>query len=58
MYHIRRTANERHQRDMAQLKVNEAAVRVEAIKARHRALLTSDQPSLPLERPPGRITRR
>ena len=57
MYHIRRTANEGHQRDMAQLKVNEAAVRVEAIKAQHRALLASDQPWLPLERPPGRTAR-
>jgi hypothetical protein len=58
LYHIRRMANERHQREIAQLKVDEAAVRVEAIKAQHRALLASDQPSLPLVRPPARPTRR
>ena len=57
-FDIRRLAIVRHQREIAQLKVNEAATRVEAIKAQYRALLTTDQPSLPLQRPPGRPPRR
>jgi hypothetical protein len=55
MFHIRCSATERHVGDMAQRKVDEAAIKVEATKARYRALLSMEQPSLDLTRPPGRI---
>jgi hypothetical protein len=49
MFHNRCCSAERHAKEMAQNKVDEAAVNVEAIKARHRDLLLSGQPGLPLE---------
>ena len=49
MFHNRCCSAERHEGEMAQRKVDEAAVNVEAIKARHRDLLLSGQPGLPLE---------
>jgi hypothetical protein len=51
-FHIRSCAAEHHKEQMAQLKVDEAAVSVEMVKARHRELLTQEQPGLPLERKP------
>lgn len=56
MFHNRCSTAERHQLEMAQLKVNEAVAGVEMIKARHRDLLLSDQPGLPLESPSRAVT--
>lgn len=52
MHHIRSTATERHHRELAEQKVQESALKVEAIKARHRDLILLEQPVLPLERKP------
>jgi len=49
LYHIRCKSKEKHEEHMAQNKINEAMIKVEAIKARHRELLSVDQPSLGLE---------
>jgi hypothetical protein len=55
-FHIRRRAAERHQSGMAQHRVTEAAVRVEATKARYRALYSDGEPELDLKRPLRRLT--
>jgi hypothetical protein len=55
MFHIRSSATERHVADMAQRKVDEAAIKVEATKARYRELFAVEQPSLDLTRPPGKL---
>src|SRR5262249_6687721 len=52
----RRAKGEEHRVAMARLKVDEAAVRVEATKARYRELYTETQPRLDLERPARRVT--
>jgi hypothetical protein len=56
MFHIRCGATETHMERMAQLKVDEASLKAEAIKARHRELLMVDQPALPLERRPRQLS--
>jgi len=52
VFHIRRSAAERHQAEMAQQRVADAAIRVEATKARYRALYSVGEPELDLERQP------
>ena len=52
MHHIRSSATERHNREVAEQKLRDTAMNVEAIKARHRDLVLFDQPALPLERKP------
>jgi hypothetical protein len=52
MHHIRSSATERHHRELAERRVQESALKVEAIKARHRDLVMFEQPALPLERKP------
>ena len=47
-YHVRRSAAERHMKEMAQLKVDNEVAKVEVIKARYRDLVTYEQASLPL----------
>lgn len=47
-YYARCRDQERHQREMAQIKADEAAAKVEAVKARYRDLLLHEQPALPL----------
>ena len=49
LYHIRCKSREQHDERMAQNKIDEAMVRVESIKARHRELLSVEQPTLALE---------
>jgi hypothetical protein len=51
----RRSSAERHIVEMAQQRVAEAAVRVEATKARHRELYMVGEPELDLRRPPRRL---
>jgi len=53
-FHIRRTGAERHQAEMAHHRVADAAIRVEATKARYRALYSVGEPELDLEMPPRR----
>ncbi len=50
MFHIRCIGRERHDRAMARIQVEQAAVKVEAVKARHVELLRVAQPTLQLER--------
>jgi hypothetical protein len=56
-FHTRCCATESHERNMAQGRLAEASLNVEAIKVRHRELLLSDQPMLPLTGNPGRMAR-
>lgn len=58
LYHARCQAREYHQREMAQIKADEAAAKVEAVKARYRDLLSYEQPSLPLDRKPRSVSNR
>jgi hypothetical protein len=58
MYHVRCRDKEHHEENMAQSKINEAMVRVEAVKARHRDLLSVKQPTLNLEDRPVQPPRR
>ena len=52
MHHIRSSAAELHNQATAERKLQESALKVEAIKARHRDLVLFEQPALPLERKP------
>jgi hypothetical protein len=49
MFHVRCLGKEKHLEQMAQRKVDEAAYKAEAIKARYREMLSVEQPSLTLE---------
>lgn len=51
-YHIRSSRAERHERDLAGLRLQESILKVDTIKARHRDLVMLEQPALPLERKP------
>jgi hypothetical protein len=55
MYHIRSTGNERHTIQTSQQKLEEEALNVEAIKVRHRDMLSVEQPALRLEQRPRRL---
>lgn len=48
-YHIRRSKSEANNRDLAQVAVDKEVTKVEMVKARQRNLLSSEQPSLPLD---------
>ena len=56
MHHIRSSATERHTREMAEQRLRESVLKVEAIKARHRDLVLLEQPVLPLERKPRTLS--
>jgi hypothetical protein len=53
MFHIRSSSRETHLEQIAQRKVDEAAAKAEAIKAKHREILQHD---LPLERRPRMLS--
>lgn len=55
VFHIRRCAAELHQREMAQIRVTDAAIWVEATKARYRELYSVGEPELDLQRPRRRL---
>ena len=50
MFHIRCVAKERHDVEMACQRAEQAAVHVEAVKARHRHLTMTEQPEFALQR--------
>ena len=56
MHHIRSSTAERHTRAMAEQRLQESVVKVEAVKARHRDLVLFEQPALPLERKPRTLS--
>lgn len=55
-YHIRSSKAEQHQRALAESRIQESSLKVDAIKARHRDLVMLEQPGLPLERKPRTLT--
>jgi hypothetical protein len=55
VFHIRRSAAERHLAEVARLRVADAANRIEATKARYRELYSVGEPELDLNRPPRRL---
>jgi hypothetical protein len=58
LYHIRCSRKETHNENMANNKINEAIMKAEAIKARHRELLAVPQPTLQLESKPESLRTR
>jgi len=54
LYHLRTSRFEEHQTELQRLKVDQEAMKVEVIKARHRDLLLYEQPNLPLVNAPQR----
>lgn len=53
-YHIRCKTREGHDERIAEKRCDEAALRIEAAKVRHRQLPSVEQPRLPFDRAPGK----
>lgn len=47
-YHVRCEGRQRHDQEIAKLKIQDSVAQAETIKARYRALLSVEQPKLPL----------